>query len=139
MPTVLDLVQLQAKAEEIAKKFKAIVKWKGNDAPNTHHWDAGSIVPDAGVDAPSKKVWVKMAFKDGGVEHAIEGRMDWDKIGIPAGGDWIALDGVEMSGADFILSHREGLEGLSVYFRAILEFHFTDGAGNAHDYRFDGG
>jgi len=140
MASVLDLAQLAEKVDGLVKKIVAIAPkdWKGNCPPDTHHFDAGSINPQAYVDGNAQKVRVTFDYSDAGVVHTIDAVMPWDQVGIRGGADQITVDGVALSGADFVIGHREGLEGLHWYTRIVCEFRGTLPTGAPVHFRFDG-
>lgn len=135
-----NLMHLLQEVTSLVSKLKGISPkhWKGNDAPKGHHWDAGSIVADAGLNLADQTFWVSFKFTDGGIAHEIKAVMPVTAPGTPGGGDVITLDGQVMQNADFVVGSRIGLDGSGFYHRVICEFKFNDSTGNKHDYRFDG-
>jgi hypothetical protein len=138
--TQLDITQLAAKVDQLVKQLAAIAPrhWKGNCPPDPHHFDAGSIQADASLDAVAKTVTLRFRFTDGGAPHEVAATMRWDQIGIRGGADVVTVDGVQLSGADCVIGHREGLEGLHWYARIVCEFRGTLPTGAPVRYRFDG-
>lgn len=138
-----DLTQILAKVQDLVRKVNAILPtdWKGNDAPNPHHFDAGSIVPSASLDIPAQHAALTFAFKDGGVAHTIVAQLPFSAIASgadPTHATQIVLDGETEQAGRVVFGHREGLEFPNWYVRLVVEFRFTDASGTAHDYRFDG-
>lgn len=134
-----DLTTILAKVEDLVHKVNGILPtdWKGNDAPDPHHWDAGSIVPSASLDIPGQHLALTFSFKDGGVPHTIVAQLPFSEVLTTHKSD-IILDGVKEPSGDVVFGTREGLEFPNWYVRLIVEFRFTDPTGQHHDYRFDG-
>ena len=142
LSTIDDLV---GKLEEELKKLKGIAKWKGNrpklDPSGTDgpHFPPESIKFDAGILPEEQRVWVSFAFDEFGATNYVKATMQWDQVGTPGGNDVITYDGADVEADDFVLGHREGIEGfLQAYARAIFEFKFSIDGVKQH-IRFDGG
>lgn len=136
----LDITQIVAKIQESVDHLNAILPphWKGNDAPNPHHWDAGSIHARADLDIPALKADFGFTFLDGGQSHTIDAVLPLNADTLKTWAAQILLDGVEQSDPHIAFGARVGMEGLTLYDRIIVEFKFKDAAGHAHDFRFDG-
>lgn len=135
-----DITKVIGKVQEYVDKLNSILDlhWKGNDAPNPHHWDAGSIKASADLDLPGLKATFGFDFADGGVSHRIEAVLPLNEETLKTWAAKIVLDGVEQADPRIAFGARVGLEGLTLYDRLVVELKFTGADGKAHDYRFDG-
>ena len=111
--------------------------WKGNYPPETHHFDEGSIVFSADVDAASQKAFIAFSYADSGTQHVVQANLN-------VGGDlqphWtVTLDGTALPGeAHVVFTHRNGLEGFNLYERAVVIIGHPSIPGGEHTIRFDG-
>ncbi len=134
---MIDASVLLEKAQALIAKIGEIKHWKGNFAPKKEHFPPESIQAEAGIDPAAQKFWIAFAFEDGGVQHTVKSFMQIDQPGTPGGNDVIQYDGEEVTADDFVLGHREGVEGFNFYARMVCEFRFTLN-GEKYDIRFDG-
>lgn len=142
MGNPIDLGKLQAQLETLQRilgqlQGVAPKHWKGNDAPNVHHFDAESIRFSGGVLIDKQRAWAQFDYTDNGAPHTVRGEFDLGEVGTRGGHDVISVDGQIMGSPDFVLGHRIGWEN-GFYTRAVLEFRYLDPAGQSHDLRFDG-
>lgn len=89
-------------------------------------------VVDGGVNGD--KYWVKTKFTHEGTEHLLQASGPLKTAGARGGGDEVKLDGVDVSGEDFVLK-------LIVYrfrLRISMSYKYIPPAGGAVRYRFDG-
>lgn len=136
----VDIGKVISKLQDYVDKLNKILPqhWKGNDAPNTHHWDAGSIKASADLDIAGQNASLKFDFTDGGIPHTIAAVLPF-ATALTTGAARIVLDGAEQASPHVAFGARVGLEGLTLYDRIVVELKFVDAqTGKAHDYRFDG-
>lgn len=133
-----DIANLIANAEAQLARLVAIVKWKGNWAPDPKHFSQDSIKVSGGVLASEGKLWLAFDFTDDTGAHQVKAVGPWDKFGAPGGAETITLDGQDVDADDLVIAPVEGMEGLfNFYARLKVEFRF-DLNGVKHDLRFDG-
>lgn len=136
----VDLGKVIGQVQGYVDKLNAILPqhWKGNDAPNPHHWDAGSIKASADLDIPGLKATFGFDFADGGVAHHIEAVLPLNADTLKTWAADVVLDGVKQANPHIGFGGRVGIEGLTLYDRIVVELKFTGADGKTHDYRFDG-
>lgn len=131
-------VEQLEKQLKIAQGVIPIHTWKGNWAPDTHHFDPGSIkFSFDAVPTAEKQFYIRFDYTDAGAAHSVEAdlKVVADDHGVPTGATWSAkVDGADQGDCRVHTKVVEGLEFPDVYVRLVVEILLADG----RDARFDG-
>jgi hypothetical protein len=136
----MNVPALIALAQKYAAEIQKIAphNWKGNEDGQTHHFDAGSISAQVGVDALAQKVTVDFKYTDAGTPHEISAVVPIAEVGKRGPDEVVTVDGAATTSGAFVVGTRWGIDHTGFYHRLIVEFRFTDAAGKSHTVRFDG-
>jgi len=135
-----NLIGLAALLQQAIKHFLSSKKafYSLNGIGHRHDADTEQYkVTSLNIGESGSDLWFEAEFLQNGVPTKLWAQQPALGFGKRATKTEVKLNDVDQAKPNFIISHREGVEGPEVYERALAIFEYDDTAGARMVYRFD--